>query len=192
MKLGEYRTKYFEDYVAREAVKKNGKKKIEYVYMGIWYRWGDEGFNKTRRGLVYLALELFSIALFMSAGFSISSLTTANITAGCCIVSLVPWIAEISGVGSFLISKEYMTELDCTGMEKRIIYGAALKIGVLLVGIVGGAAVCLKAGTFDGRSILHFCCFFLSGAISFVIAMMQHKLVWHKYHNHDGSVGSEY
>ena len=52
MKLDKHRQRYFADLAVKTTLNKRGRKVYAYVYQGIWYRWGAEGFDFNKRRLL--------------------------------------------------------------------------------------------------------------------------------------------
>ena len=105
MKLIDYRTKYNEDYTVKTEIDSRGKKHYKYVYRGIWYRWGVDGFDLGRRRLEYILLELVSAALFIYAGyFCRAPLMMGKAVSGFGLLSVLPWLVVSARAQQFSTS----------------------------------------------------------------------------------------
>lgn len=191
MKLDKHREQYFADLTVKATLNKRGKKTYAYVYQGIWYRWGLEGFQPIKRKLLYIVLELISAALFAYAGFSVSALNLHKAVAGCGMLSIVPFLLELRGVFGFCISGTYLMETDYKSIDFRLVYGALIRVVILLVGLLIGVVSLLVSSGLDLYSYLTAGCYMLTTAISCVMAYLQYKLGYRNYKSVDGEVGAE-
>ena len=191
MKLDKHREQYFSGLVVKTTLNKRGKKVYAYVYQGIWYRWGLEGFDLKKRRLLYILLELVNIALFAFAGFSASALNFQKAVAGCGMLSIVPFLLELRGVFGFCISEIYMMETDYKSIDFRLVYGALIRTLILGIGLGIGLISILIAGKIDAYSWLTAVAYMGTILLSAVIARLQHKLEYRNYKSIDGEVGPE-
>lgn len=191
MKLNDHRERYFSDLGARPVLTKWGRKRYAYVYQGIWYRWGAEGFDLSRRKRLYILLESVSIALFAWSGSSASALNFQKAMAGCGLLSVIPFLLELRGVFGFCVSSTYMMETDCKSIDFRIVYGALVRAVLLTVGLGAGLIATLTAGKLDGSSLLTTLAYLLTIQVSATVGRLQHRLRYRTYKSCDGDVGEE-
>lgn len=191
MKLDKHREQYFADLAVKTTLNKRGRKVYAYVYQGIWYRWGAEGFDFNKRRLLYVLLELCSIGFFALAGFSTSALNFQKAVAGCGMLSTVPFILELRGVFGFCISETYMMETDYKSIDFRLVYGALIRVLILGIGLVIGLISAMAAGTMDVSSLMTAAAYLVSILISGSMARLQHKLEYRNYKSVNGEVGAE-
>lgn len=191
MKLDKHREQYFSDLSVKTTLNKQGRKTYAYVYQGIWYRWGLEGFDLKKRRLLYIFLELVNIVVFCYAGFSTSALNFQKAVAGCGMLSIVPFLLELRGVFGFCISETYMMETDYKSIDFRLVYGALIRIFVLAIGLILGLISTVSAGKMDTASLLTAVAYLLTILISAIMARLQHKLEYRNYKSVNGEVGAE-
>lgn len=191
MKLDKHREQYFADLAVKTTLNKRGKKVYAYVYQGIWYRWGAEGFELKKRRLLYIFLELVNIAVFCYAGFSASALNFQKAVAGCGMLSIVPFLLEIRGVFGFCISETYMMETDYKSIDFRLVYGALIRVLILGIGLAIGLISAVSADTMDLSSLMTAAAYLVTILISGSIARLQHKLEYRNYKSVNGEVGAE-
>ena len=191
MKLDKHREQYFADLAVKTTLNKRGKKVYAYVYQGIWYRWGAEGFELKKRRLLYIFLELVNIAVFCYAGFSASALNFQKAVAGCGMLSIVPFLLELRGVFGFCISETYMMETDYKSIDFRLVYGALIRVLILGIGLAIGLISAVSADTMDLSSLMTAAAYLVTILISGSIARLQHKLEYRNYKSVNGEVGAE-
>lgn len=191
MKLDKHREKYFSDLTVKSTLNKRGRKVYAYVYQGIWYRWGAEGFDLRKRRLLYVLLEIINIAVFAYAGFSASALNFQKAVAGCGMLSIVPFLLELRGVCGFCISETYMMETDYKSIDFRLVYGALIRVMILSVGLMIGLISAVSEGKMDASSLMTAAAYLVTLLISGSIARLQHKLEYRNYKSVNGEVGAE-
>lgn len=191
MKLDKHREQYFSDLAVKTILNKRGRKTYAYVYQGIWYRWGLDGFDLKKRRLLYVLLEIANIALFAYAGFSASTLNFQKFLAGCGLLSIVPFLIELRGVVGFCISATYMMETDYKSIDFRLVYGALIRVIILGTGLVTGLISALSKGKMDAASLLTAAAYLATLLISGILARLQHKLEYRNYKSVNGEVGAE-
>lgn len=191
MKLNDHRERYFSDLGTRTVLTKYGRKKYAYVYQGIWYRWGAEGFDPIRRKVLYILLESANIALFAWGGFSTSVLNVQKAVVGCGLLSVIPFLLELRGVFGYCISGTYMMETDCKSIDFRIVYGALVRAVLLTVGLGIGLIATLTAGKLDEDSLLTALAYLLTIQVSATVGRLQHRLGCRTYKSYNGDVGEE-
>ena len=191
MKLDKHREQYFSDLSVKTTLNKRGRKTYAYVYQGIWYRWGLEGFDVKKRRLLYVLLEIANIALFAYAGFSASTLNFQKFLAGCGLLSIVPFLMELRGVFGFCFSEVYMMETDYKSIDFRLVYGGLIRVLILLVGLGTGLISAISQGNMDAYSILTAIAYAGTIVLSALISRLHHKLGYRNYKSIDGEVGPE-
>ena len=191
MKLDKHREQYFSDLSVKTTLNKRGRKTYAYVYQGIWYRWGAEGFDLKKRRLLYIFLELVNIVVFCYAGFSTSALNFQKAVAGCGMLSIVPFLLELRGVFGFCISETYMMETDYKSIDFRLVYGGLIRVLILLVGLGIGLISTISQGKMDTYSILTAIAYAGAIVLSALISRLHHKLGYRNYKSIDGEVGPE-
>ena len=191
MKLDKHREQYFADLAVKTTLNKRGRKVYAYVYQGIWYRWGAEGFDLKKRRLLYVFLELVNIAAFCIAGFSASALNYQKAVAGCGMLSMVPFLLELRGVFGFCISETYMMETDYKSIDFRLVYGALIRVIILGIGFIIGLISVTLEGKMDTASFATAVVYLATLLISGSLARLQHKLEYRNYKSVNGEVGAE-
>lgn len=191
MKLDKHREQYFADLAVKTTLNKRGRKAYAYVYQGIWYRWGAEGFDLKKRKLLYVFLELVNIATFCFAGFSVSALNYQKAVAGCGMLSIVPFLLELRGVFGFCISETYMMETDYKSIDFRLVYGALIRVIILGIGFIIGLISVTLEGKMDTASFVTAAVYLTTLFISGSLARLQHKLEYRNYKSVNGEVGAE-
>ena len=191
MKHTGFRERYFEDYRPRTRIKPNGRAAVDYVYSGLWYRWGLDGFDLRRRKLLYIVLELGSIALYLLASLQQLPMNTQRLASGLGILSVFSWLIELWGVLGFCVGREYITELDHRTINSRIAAGSILRICLLTASVLCGAAATLRDGRTSALMWLTIAAYFTSAAVSALIFSLHRKIYYRTYKNLDGKVGPE-
>lgn len=191
MKRKGYRERYFEDYIVEKKIKPNGKSGVDYIYSGIWYQWGLDGFNFAGRRLLYCILETVSIVLYALVSVQNVPFNSYTLAAGFGILSVVAWALEIWGIVSFSLSKTYITELDYKAIDFRITMGAFIRVILLILSIVCGTVKGLREGSMDIRSWIICMGFAASCAVSGVICRLQSKQGYRTYKNVNGQAEQE-
>jgi len=191
MKLDKHREQYFSDLSVKTTLNKRGRKTYAYVYQGIWYRWGLEGFDLKKRRRLYVLLEIANIALFAYAGFSASTLNFQKFLAGCGLLSIVPFLMELRGVFGFCFSEVYMMETDYKSIDFRLVYGGLIRVLILLVGLGIGLISTISQGKMDTYSLLTAAAYIGTILLSAAISRLHHKLGYRNYKSIDGEVGPE-
>ena len=192
MKLDEYKKNYFADMDVDVKIDEKGRKKYNYVYKGIWYCWGWEGFDLTRRRVLYAAVEIIGIVLYIIAGTTPSAFNACKLNAGLSMLSIVAWLLEIRGVFGFCVCKKYMMEIDYKSIHFRITTGALLRILLMYSGAAAGLISVAVNRELDLKGFLTFLAYILCGAGSWIISRSLRKIGYHAYHNDNGKVGSPY
>ncbi len=160
-----------------------------YRYSGNWYSFCDSKQEKTRRKKWFLVLESSSVLAFLIAGTRMTALNLSRVFGGILGLSVVPYLTELLGVFLFLIGKNYLTEEDYKWTDGCILYGASLRVGLLLL---GGILEWKKVVPHSGEEVRMLLFYGISMGMSFVTFYIQKKISYHVYRNENGCVGSEY
>ena len=192
MKIKGYRARYFEDYIKKTVVGKNGREKIQYVYAGVWYRWGLEGFDAMRQKRLYLLIEAASIAVYLAAALQDVAVNRIRLASGLGLLALLLWLFELRGVYGFLRSKTYVTRMDYMEIDTQIRLGGYFRAALLASSALYGTVACLRGGGMDLRSWAAEGCYLASLTCSAVIARIHGRLHYRTYKNKSGEVGEEF
>ncbi|MCD8342107.1 MAG: hypothetical protein LUC87_08165 [Clostridiales bacterium] len=191
MKKKSYRERYFEDNQPVREVANNRKGyRIVYRYVGLWVAWRSEKWPLKTVKWAFALAELASICLYLTCARVDTPLNRCQLANGFGVLSVVPWILELSGVVRFLLSKAYAKEMDSAEIDQSIRYGAVLRavlLGLsLLCSVVNvlihGTATVLDAGMALG--------ILASIALSAAVWRGYRSLLLDTYHNVDGAPGS--
>ncbi|MCD7920453.1 MAG: hypothetical protein LUG45_10415 [Clostridiales bacterium] len=191
MKRKSYRERYFEDnQPVRQVANTRKGYRIVYQYVGLWTAWRSEKWTlKTVKWFFALA-ELAGVCLYLICARVDTPLNHCQLANGFGVLSVVPWILELSGVVRFLLSKAYAKEMDSREIDQSIRYGAVLRAGLLGLSLLCGVVNTLVNGTatlLDGGMALGI---LASIALSVAVWQVYRSLLLDTYHNENGEPGS--
>lgn len=184
-----FRNGYFDDYIFEEKVQTDGKVRRGYRYRGYWYTFCDTEQEKVQTKVTLAVLELISIAAFAFAGTRPVAFNAGKVLGGMLGLSVAAWLAELSGVFSFCISKMYLSEGSYKSIDNRIMYGSLIRGILLLAAVVCGFVF---AGGWSPEAAPAISGYLLSVCMSFTIRRVQGKVMFHIFRNENGKVGNEY
>lgn len=191
MKRKSYRDRYFEDY---QAVRKPGSNRkgyrIVYQYVGLWTAWRSEKINLKSYKIVIAIWELVSILLYLACASADTSINSYRLASGFGILSIAPWLCEISGVIRFCLSGEYVRELSYEEIDKSIRYGCPLHIILTIASVLAGSIQAVVSKTFSAGSGFLAAGMLVSAGLTYAIWHAYRELLIEKYHNEDGKAGS--
>lgn len=191
MKRKSYRERYFEDNQPERQVANNRKGyRIVYRYVGLWVAWHSEKWplQTVKRGLALA--EVASVCLYLICARVDTPLNHCQLANGFGVLSVVPWILELSGVVRFLLSKAYVREMDSQEIDQSIRYGTVFRAGLLGLSLLCSVVTILAGGTatlLDGGMALGI---LASIALSVAVWQVYRSLLLDTYHNVDGAPGS--
>lgn len=186
-----YRERYFEDYKAvKIAVDNRRGWRMEYHYIGPWSEWnaGDRPMKGVKR--LFAAAEVVSVVIYIAANLSGAAVTTSKLLNGFGAVSLIPWLLELSGVLRFLLSKQYVKELEKEEIDKSIRIGCVCRALLLTLSAAAGIVDVLIRKTASGADILAVLGILLSAALSVIVRRRFGTLLVYTYRNDNGRPGS--
>lgn len=191
MKRKSYRERYFEDNQPVRQVANNQKGyRIVYRYVGLWVAWRSEKrpLQTVKRGLALA--EVASVCLYLVCARVDTPLNRCQLANGFGVLSIVPWILELSGIVRLLLSKAYVREMDSQEIDQSIRYGAVFRAGLLGLSLLCSVVTILAGGTatlLDGGMALGI---LASIALSVAAWQVYRSLLLDTYHNVDGAPGS--
>ncbi len=164
--------------------------RIVYRYVGLWVAWRSEKWplQTAKRGLALA--ELASVCLYLICARVDTPLNRCQLANGFGVLSIVPWILELSGVVRFQLTKAYAKEMDSREIDQSIRYGAVFQAGLLGLSLLCGVVNTLVNGTatlLDGGMALGI---LASIALSVAVWQVYRSLLLDTYHNVDGAPGS--
>lgn len=116
-----WREKYFEDYEAVEVDANNRKGyKIEYIYVGKWFFWTEDGNLLKNRKIKYCLLAGLSTIIFILCGICNTPINTYAAVAIPAVVSVVTLMYEWIGVIGFCVHKNSIREPDIKKIYSHI------------------------------------------------------------------------
>ena len=189
-----YRDRYFEDWQAVKVPAQNRKGyRIEYRYTGLWKQWEDPAGRPLKNSKWLLAfLEIFSIAVYAAAVLSRTPLSVSRLANGFGTLSLVPWIAELSGVLRFLASGAYVRELSANEISTSIRSGSVLRAILAALSAIAGGIQILAAHTAVPADLLTFLGIILSTGLSLTVKSRYDCLQQNTFRNDNGNPGERY
>lgn len=133
-----YRERYFENYEAVKIPANNRKGwRIDYRYVGRWAKWdGERPIGQIKA--FFAVVELAGIAVYVAAMLSRTPVTVSKAANGFGGLSLIGWLLELAGVARFIAAGEYVKEMDRDEIDRSIRSGAAMRILLAALSIVGG------------------------------------------------------
>ncbi|MCD7916955.1 MAG: hypothetical protein LUF84_00580 [Clostridiales bacterium] len=191
VKRKSYRERYFEDHQAVREVANNRKGyRIVYRYVGLWAAWRSERWPLgTVKGAFALA-ELVSVCLYLICATVDTPLNHSRLVNGFGVLSVVPWLVELSGILRFLLSKSYVKEMDSMEIDRAIRYGAVLRAGLLGLSLLCGIGTILVSGTATAADADVGLGILASIALSVGVWQGYRGLLLDTYHNVNGEPGS--
>ena len=187
-----YRDRYFSDNEAVRVAANNWKGyKVIYRYVGLWKSWECPSGGIKQRKLLVGAAELASICLYMLCAAADAPINRVRVASGLGILSIIPWLLEISGIIRFALAKEYVKEMSMDEIDRSIRYGCFLRAALVVLSGLVGMGNCFSSGTANGQDVLLLAGILASALLSFVIWRLYGKLLINTYRNANGSPGSK-
>lgn len=186
-----YRDRYFSDNEAVKVAANNRKGyRIIYRYVGLWKSWESaSGSLKRQKAFIGLA-ELVGLCLYLGCAMVDAPVNRSHIASGLGILSIIPWLLELSGVIRFLLAKEYVRDLSMDEINSSIRYGCCLRAVLVVSSGLAGMGSCLLSQDAGLRDALLLAGILISAALSFVIWRLYRKLLINTYRNVNGNPGS--
>ena len=187
-----YRDRYFADNEAVKVAANNRKGyRTIYRYVGLWKSWESVSGGLKRQKIFIGLAELVSLCLYLGCAVVDAPVNRSHIASGLGILSIIPWLLELSGVIRFLFAREYVRELSMDEIDSSLRYGCCLRaVLAALSGLAGMTSSILlgEAGVLDGLLMAGI---LASALLSFVIWRLYGKLLINTYRNINGKPGSK-
>ena len=185
-----YRERYFEDYEAtRVAANTRRGWRTEYRYIGRFCAWEAEGGRlSVSRGRMAVA-EIFSVAIYLAALLAGTPFGSVRLANGFGVLSLVPWLLELSGVLRFLFAAAYVRELSCEEIGRSIRSGAVLRALLLALSVLAGGIGLLRASAFTVQDVPVVLAVLASACLSCLVKREYDRLLVISYGNKNGQPG---
>ena len=114
-----YRDRYFSDNEAVKVAAANRRGyRIIYRYLGLWRSWESVTGTLAQKKRVIGLAELTSVCLYLGCAAADSPVNRVRIAGGLGLLSVLPWLLEVSGVLRFLLAKEYVRDLSVNAISK--------------------------------------------------------------------------
>lgn len=190
-KEGSYRDRYFSDNQAVRVAAKNRKGyRIIYQYVGLWKSWACEKGDLQRLKLRIGVAEVADICLYLACAAVDAPMNRVRMAGGIGILSVIPWILELSGVLRFLAAKEFVRELSLEEIDRSIRCGCCLRAVLTILSGFCGMAGCLVSGDAGALDLFLLAGILSSGVLSLVVWRLYSKLLINTYRNVNGTPGS--
>lgn len=191
VKRKSYRERYFEDNQAVREVANNRKGyRIVYRYVGLWVAWRSERWPLGTVKWAFALAEVASVCLYLFCARVDTPLNHCQLANGFGVLSIVPWILELSGIVRLLLSKAYVREMDSQEIDQSIRYGAVLRAGLLGLSLLCGVGTVLVSGTATAADAGVGLGILASIALSVGVWQGYRGLLMDTYHNVNGEPGS--
>lgn len=184
-----YRERYFENYQAVRTPAPGGTR-VRYRYTGLWVRWesGRQPIGHVKLNMALL--EVAGIAIYGLASLSGAPLTRSRLCNGFGVLSLVPWLIELSGVIRFAASRAYAKEPSADEIGRSIRTGCALRFLLTVLSALAGGLQTLLQGDAAPADIPTFLGICLSAMMSLLVRRAYGRLLIISYRNENGLPGS--
>ena len=150
-----FQDRLFKDFDVKKEVKKNGKIKNTYVYVGDYAVWNlTDGELAKNKGLFAGATVLIFAALIWGSlqKVPLNSSKFSGAAQLLCFAALIP---IVMGVWQFVFAPKQMYLRDCRSMKDRIFWGSLLFCIFRMLGFLAGIVVLVLEGfTFLSIAIL--------------------------------------
>ncbi len=187
-----YRDRYFAD---NEAVRvaADGRKgcKTIYRYTGLWKAWVCATGTLKKRKLTIVVCELAAAALYLGCALIDSPVNSSRLASGFGLLSLVPWLLEVSGILRFALAGEYVKELSMEEIDRAIRYGCPLRAALVSLSGLAGMSEALAGGSVAVQDGLLTAGILVSASLSLAIWQCYRRLLVDTYRNVNGSPGSK-
>ncbi len=185
-----YRDRYFSDHEAVKVAANNRKGyQTIYRYVGQWKSWECPGGSMRKKKLLIGLAELASVFLYVLCAAKDAPINRARIASGLGVLSVIPWLLEVSGVLRFLLAKEFVKELSLEEIDSSIRYGCILRTVLVAMSGLAGMTSCLQSGGCGVWNALLLIGILASASLSFVIWRLYGRLLINTYRNANGSPG---
>lgn len=187
-----YRDRYFSDNEAVKVAANNRKGyRTIYRYVGLWKSWGSVGGDLKKQKVFIGLAELVTLCLYLGCAVVDAPVNRFHIASGLGLLSVVPWLLELSGVARFLFAGEYVRELSMDEIDASLRYGCCLRAVLVALSGLAGIVHCIQlgeAGALDGLLVAGI---LTSALLSFVIWRLYGKLLINTYRNVNGKPGTK-
>ena len=187
-----YRDRYFSDNEAVKVAAANRRGyRIIYRYLGLWRSWESVTGTLAQKKRVIGLAELTSVCLYLGCAAADSPVNRVRIAGGLGLLSVLPWLLEVSGVLRFLLAKEYVRDLSMEEIDGSFRYGCCPRAVLAPRSGLLGMVECLQLGEASYREALLLAGILLSASLSLVIWRLYDKLLVNTYRNVNGTPGSK-
>ena len=170
-----FQDRLFKDFDVKKEVKKNGKIKNTYVYVGDYAVWNlTDGELAKNKGLFAGATVLIFAALIWGSlqKVPLNSSKFSGAAQLLCFAALIP---VVMGVWQFVFAPKQMYLRDCRSIKDRILWGSLLFTVLRLLGFAAGIVVLVSEG-FTFLSLVILISELLSAGLSFWLFMASKRL----------------
>ena len=185
-----YRDTFEENYKAVPELLDNGRVKMHYIYIGLWYVWNlPYSQVKARKRLVGSAFAL-SALLFFTGGVTDSFLNYARYVQLPGMLSIAALVFEAFGAIQFCAAREKMTCMDFRDIRAKLLIAPALHSILLLCAAIAAIIETVHRG-FCALDIFVTLCYFCSALLSLAVFLCIHSLPYMAVKNENTALGLE-
>ncbi len=186
-----YCDRYFADNEAvRVAADSRKGCKTIYRYTGLWKVWACSTGSLKKRKLMIAMCELTAAALYLGCALADSPVNSSRLAAGFGLLSLIPWLLEVSGVLRFALAGEYVKELSMEEIDRSIRYGCPLRAALVSLSGLAGMSGALTGASAAVQDALLTAGILASASLSLVIWQRYRRLLVDTYRNTNGRPGT--
>ena len=121
-----FQDRLFKDFDAKKVTGKDGKTRRVYTYVGDYAAWTLTPDELDRYKHLYIGGGIVLIFLYIWKGIVSFPINSYQYLGGANLISLVPLMALVMGLYSFIRAKKEMYLRDCKQMKGLILWGAIL------------------------------------------------------------------
>lgn len=186
-----YHDRYFAENQAVRLSANNAKGyKTVYQYVGLWKAWQRETGSIRALKAAFLVWEFVSICLYFGCASVNTPVNCSRPASGIGILSVIPWLLEVSGIARFIFSGKYVKELSMEEIDNSIRCGCGLRAVLVELSAIVGLANVILMKTMSMRDGVIFIGIATSGLISLGIGLCYRRLLVYSYRNIDGKPGN--
>ena len=183
-----YRDTFEENFKAVPELRENGRIRMRYIYIGLWYGWNLPYRQvKAIKRLVGLAFAL-STLLFFAGGITDSFLNYTRYVQLPGMLSIAALVFEAFGTIQFCAAKERMTCMDFRDIRAKLLIAPVLH-SILLVCVDIAAVFEIVHRGFLTRDIVVILCYFCSALLSLAVFLCIRSMPYRAVKNENATIG---
>lgn len=189
-KMKTYRDTFEENFKAVPELLDNGRVRMHYIYIGLWYVWNLPGRRvKAIKRLVGLAFAL-SALLFFTGGLTDSFLNYARYVKLPGMLSIAALVFEAFGAIQFCAANERMTCMDFRDIRTKLLIAPVMHSILLVCAVIAAVSEAIHRSLL-ARDIAVMLCYFCSALSSLAVFLCIRSLPYIAVKNENEAVGLE-